>query len=69
MRSRIPAFRIIACFLAAICLTAQAAFPAFAEESGRQTVKVAVLNHSIYANQDASGAWRGLDVECMSSRR
>jgi len=67
MRSRIPAFRIIACFLAVICLTAQAAFPAFAEENGRQTVKVAVLNHSIYANQDASGAWSGLDVECMIS--
>lgn len=67
MKRRIPALRMIACFVAVICLTVQGAFPAFAEESGRQTVKVAVLNHSTYANQDASGAWSGLDVECMIS--
>ena len=67
MRSKIPAFRTTACFLAVICLTAQAAFPGFAEESGRQTVKVAVQNHTTYANQDASGGWSGLDVECMIS--
>jgi len=67
MKRRIPAFRMIACFLAVICLAVQAAFPAFAEGSGRQTVKVAVLNHSTYANQNASGEWSGLDVECMIS--
>ena len=58
---------MIACFLTVICLTAQAASPAFAAGSGRQTVKVAVLNHSTYANQDVSGEWSGLDIECMIS--
>jgi ABC-type amino acid transport substrate-binding protein len=67
MKRRIPALRMITCFLAVLCLTVQAAYPALAEESGRQTVKVAVLNHSTYANQDASGEWSGLDIECMIS--
>ena len=67
MKRGIPALRMIACFLAAICLMAQADFPSFAEEGGRQIVKVAVLNHTTYANQDASGGWSGLDVECMIS--
>ncbi len=58
---------MIACFITVICLTAQAASPAFAAGSGRQTVKVAVLNHSTYANQDVSGEWSGLDIECMIS--
>ena len=67
MKKRIPALRRLVCVLAALCLTAQAALPAFAKERGRQTVRVAVLNHSTYANQDASGDWSGLDIECMIS--
>ena len=36
-----------------------------AEGDARPMVRVAVLNHTTYADQDANGEWQGLDVECM----
>lgn len=36
-----------------------------AEQNAQQTVKVAVLNHTTYADQDENGVWSGVDVESM----
>lgn len=67
MKEKMQALKIVVCFLLLVCMGTQALFPAYAEESGRQTVKVAVLNNTTYADQDDSGEWSGLDIECMIS--
>lgn len=36
-----------------------------AADTARRMVKVGVLNHTIYADQDKNGAWSGMDIECM----
>ena len=33
----------------------------------RPTIRVGVLNHTTYADQEANGEWQGLDIECMIS--
>lgn len=38
-----------------------------ADSTVRRTVKVGVLNHSMFAYQDDTGVWRGMDVECMTA--
>lgn len=37
------------------------------EDITKRTIKVAVLNNSIYAYQDENKVWRGMDVECMTN--
>jgi signal transduction histidine kinase/ActR/RegA family two-component response regulator len=58
--------RLAACFLLAVVLTGILPISAKAEErKARQTVKVAVLNNTTYADQDENGVWSGMDVETM----
>ena len=35
------------------------------EGDARPTIRIGVLNHTTYADQDANGEWQGLDIECM----
>jgi hypothetical protein len=67
MKKMNRASRIVTCLLSVLCLLAQFPFPAFAEESGRETVKVAVLNHTTYADRNEDGEWSGMDIDCMIS--
>lgn len=58
---RIMAFLLTMLLMLGICV-----IPAEAEEQkNRQTYKVAVLNHTTYADQDENGVWSGMDVEIM----
>ena len=58
----------LACFLWMFFVFFILASPVFAEPGGmRPVVRVGVLNHSTYADQDDQGIWHGLDVECMIS--
>ena len=50
--------------LALCCLLGFILPPAQAADA-RRTVKVAVLNNTTYADQDANGVWSGMDVEYM----
>jgi len=55
-----------AVFLLVLCLFQFLPQPAEASSSeDMPTMKVGVMNDSIYAYQDAQGVWRGFDVECM----
>jgi ABC-type amino acid transport substrate-binding protein len=57
----ILAFLLTAAMMTAVCpATAKAE-----DQNSRQTVKVAVLNHSTYADQDENGVWSGMDIETM----
>jgi signal transduction histidine kinase/ActR/RegA family two-component response regulator len=67
MKKMNRASRIVTCLLSVLCLLAQFPFLAFAEESGRETVKVAVLNHTTYADRNEDGEWSGMDIDCMIS--
>ena len=58
--------KIMAFLLTAALLTGILPVTVKAEaQASRQTVKVAVLNHSTYANQDENGVWSGMDIETM----
>ena len=52
------------CFLMLVCF---AVIPATAVSAAGKddTIKVAVLNNSMYAYQDRDKVWRGMDVEIM----
>jgi L-cystine transport system substrate-binding protein len=58
---RLAAFLLTAAFMAGICPAGAGA----EEQNSRQTVKVAVLNHSTYADRDENGVWSGMDIETM----
>jgi signal transduction histidine kinase len=53
-------FLALLCALSLLSVSAEAA-----EGAAQQTVKVAVLNNTLYADQDKNGVWSGMDVECM----
>ena len=66
MKRNEQAGRIMALLLTVALVTG--IFPAAVKAEERtaiQTVKVAVLNHSTYADQDENGVWRGMDIETM----
>jgi len=66
MRRNEKAGRILMFLLAAVLLAGIYSAPAKAEEQeDRRTVKVAVLNHTTFADQDENGVWSGMDVESM----
>ena len=72
MKRNVKVGRTIAFFPAIVIMavlalmTAVCAVGVHAEEQEtRRTVKVAVLNDSIYADQDENGNWSGIDVERM----
>ena len=58
---------ILTCLIMLICfvLMPAAVTPVSAASSTGKTIKVAVLNNSIYAYQDKNKVWRGMDVEVM----
>jgi ABC-type amino acid transport substrate-binding protein len=53
-------FLALLCALSLLSVSAEAA-----EGAAQQTVKVAVLNNTLYADRGDDGTWRGIDVECM----
>lgn len=57
---------VLIAFFVALALTCTVS-PASAAESSQQTVKVGVYGNSIYAYQDDSGVWRGIDIECLTN--
>jgi len=58
--------RILIVMLIAVLLAGFYPVPAKAEtQEDRQTVKVAVLNNTTFADQDENGVWSGMDVESM----
>ena len=58
--------KTVVCFLVVLCVLSQLAWPVWAAGNRkRRMVKVGVLNHTTYADQDETGTWSGLDIECM----
>ena len=63
--------RLLACVLASACVLSLQPFSVNAQSAAdsQQTVKVGVLNNTTYAYQDQDGVWRGIDVECMATKK
>lgn len=65
LTNRIRQLRSLCCLLLLTCTLSLLLFPAEAISHERHTIRVGVLNHTTYANQDKNGVWSGLDIECM----
>ena len=56
---------IFTCIMMTACFIIMPVDTSSAASSSKKTIKVAVLNNSIYAYQDKNKVWRGMDVEVM----
>jgi signal transduction histidine kinase/CheY-like chemotaxis protein len=66
MRRNIKAGKIAALLLIIVLIMGICPVPVQAEEqNAKQKIKVAVLNHTTYADQDENGVWNGMDIESM----